>query len=71
MVNKGGINAQFKGTGTINGAGSYKFILWAGDDTQDTFRIKIWTEDNETEDIVYDNGAQQAIGGGSIIVHQK
>ena len=36
-----------------------------------SLRIKIWTEDNGTEDIVYDNGVQRAIGDGSIIVHKK
>jgi len=34
-------------------------------------RIKIWTEEDEIENIVYDNGVQQTIGGGSIIVHKK
>jgi len=64
--------ARFKGSGTINGMGDYKFMLWAGDDEPDTFRIKIWEEDelcNET--VVYDNGMDQAIGGGNIVVHTK
>jgi hypothetical protein len=71
VVNQGGTNAQFKGVGTINGTGSYKFMLWAGDDEPDTFRIKIWTEEDEVEDIAYDNGSHQPIGGGSIIIHKK
>ena len=29
VVNQAGTNAQFKGSGTINGAGSYQFMLWA------------------------------------------
>ena len=28
VVNRDGTNAQFKGTGTINGTGEYKFMLW-------------------------------------------
>ncbi len=27
-----GLNAQFKGTGTINGTGSYGFMIWAPGD---------------------------------------
>ena len=64
--------AMFKGTGTINGAGDYKFRIWAGDDDPDTFRIKIWTEDDAgVETVVYDNGFDQALGGGTIVVHKK
>ncbi len=57
LVVTGGNYAKFKGSGTINGEGDYKFMLWAGDDDPDTFRIRIWEEDefgNETE--IYDNG---------------
>ncbi|MFW9871193.1 MAG: PKD domain-containing protein, partial [Candidatus Thorarchaeota archaeon] len=49
-----GAKAMFKGTGTINGEGSYKFMVMAvdgtlsDDGTCDTFRIKIWTEDETT-----------------------
>jgi hypothetical protein len=68
VVNQGGANAQFKGYGTINGAGNYGFMLWAGDGSPDTFRIKIW--DAETEAVVYDNAMDQPIGGGSIVVHK-
>jgi hypothetical protein len=69
VVNQAGANAQFKGTGTINGTGDYDFMLWAGDGSPDTFRIKIW--DAATEVLVYDNGTNQPIGGGSIVVHKK
>jgi len=62
--------AQFKGVGTINGEGSYKFMLSADDDNPDTFRIKIWYEENGSESVVYDNGSQQSLGGGSIVVHK-
>lgn len=76
VVNQNGANAQFKGSGTVNGAldpigNGYKFMLWAGDGSPDTFRIKIWWESADAlENIVYDNGVDQAIGGGSIIVHK-
>ncbi|MFC1637338.1 hypothetical protein ACFL5Z_21160 [Planctomycetota bacterium] len=69
VVNEGGFNIQLKGSGTINGEGDYKFMLWAGDDDPDTFRIKIW-EENSGEVVVYDNGFDQAIGGGSIVIHK-
>jgi PKD repeat protein len=73
VVNQAGTNAQFKGSGTINGAGDYKFMLWARDDDPtygDTFRIKIWIDPDE-ENPIYDNGFDQSIGGGSIVVHTK
>ena len=69
--------ARFKGEGTINGQNDengepYKFMIWAGDGSPDTFRIRIWSEDasgNETD--VYDNGFDQALGGGSIRIHRR
>jgi hypothetical protein len=75
VVNQNSTNAQFKGSGTINGdisptGEAYKFMLWAGDDDPDTFRIRIWEEDDLGVEIdVYDNGFDQEIGGGSIKVH--
>jgi len=59
-----GARAQFKGVGTINGEGEYRFVLTAIDadlnandaHEVDRFRIRIWQEDefgNET--VVYDN----------------
>jgi hypothetical protein len=70
LVVTGSNYARFKGIGTINGSGEYKFMLWAGDNDPDTFRIKIWEEDNEGSEFdVYDNGFDQAIGGGSIVIH--
>ena len=74
VVNKAGMNAQFKGTGLINGAldsngNAYKFMLWASDGSPDTFRIRIWWEDAVGEHDVYDNGVDQTIGAGNIVVH--
>jgi hypothetical protein len=75
VVNQSGTNAQFKGVGAINGAGAYRFMIWAGDGTgaggSDTFRIRIWTEAGGVETTIYDNGTDQVIGGGSIVVHTK
>jgi len=69
LVVTGSNYARFKGAGTINGSGDYKFMLWAGDGP-DTFRIRIWTEDaGGLETDVYDNGMDQPIGGGSIVIH--
>jgi hypothetical protein len=50
-------------------------MLWATDGDNknppddDTFRIRIWYEDGGSEIVVYDNGFDQAIGGGNIKVH--
>jgi hypothetical protein len=76
VINQGGTNAQYKGAGTINGNTApngqlFKFMIWAGDGEPDTFRIKIWWEDGEDENVIYDNGMNQAIGGGSIVIHTK
>lgn len=65
-----GSKAQFKGEGTINGEGSYKFMITADDGSPDKFRIKIWYEEAGVEYIVYDNGSQQPLGGGSIVIHK-
>ena len=65
-----GSNAQFKGVGTINGEGSYKFMITANDGSPDKFRIKIWYEEGGVDYVVYDNGSQQALGGGSIVIHK-
>jgi hypothetical protein len=77
-----GARAQYKGVGTINGAGNYGFMLTAidgqvnGGGGVDKFRIKIWDKSNG-DAIVYDNqmGAvddatpSTALGGGSIVIH--
>ncbi|MBK9546381.1 MAG: right-handed parallel beta-helix repeat-containing protein [Dehalococcoidia bacterium] len=78
-----GAKAQYKGFGTINGSGNYRFMLTAIDGNElgvgkpDTFRIRIW--DAESDLPVYDNqlGVDEnadpttALGGGSIVVHKK
>jgi hypothetical protein len=78
LVVTGGNYARYKGTGTINGTiapngTAYKFQIWAGDETssggEDTFRIKIWYEEDDVEIVIYDNGMDQEIGGGNIRVH--
>jgi len=76
-----GARAQYKGVGTINGAGSYSFLLTAidrqvaGGGGVDRFRIKIWSDGG----VIYDNqpgssdGADPstALGGGSIVIHKN
>ena len=75
-----GAKTKFKGSGTMNGTGTYGFLLTATDgqlsgEGIDTFRIKIW--DAATGTIVYDNqmgdpddaDAVDAIDGGSIVIH--
>jgi len=71
-----GTRAQYKGTGTINGAGEYGFMLTAIDGSPNKFRIKIW--DKAADEVIYDNqlGAVDdadpvtAIEGGSIVIHK-
>jgi len=78
-----GAKAQFKGSGAVNGVSGYNFLLTLTDGQinggggVDKFRIKIW----DASGVVYDNmtgypedmdGANpQAIGGGSIVIHNK
>jgi hypothetical protein len=77
-----GARAQYKGVGTINGAGNYGFLLTAidgqlkGGGGTDKFRMKIWRLSDGG--IVYNNemsvpdGADPTavIGGGSIVIHK-
>ncbi len=79
-----GAKARYRGTGTVNGAGSYGFELTAWDGQVsggggvDKFRIKIWNK-NLGNGVVYDNmmnaadGADPttALGGGSIVIHKS
>jgi hypothetical protein len=73
--------AKYKGTGTINGEGEYKFMISAIDDDEgDQFRIKIWWEETVEEvlieHVIYDNGEDTdgdetltTLSGGSIVIH--
>jgi len=77
-----GAKAQFKGSGKINNAGDYGFLLTGidgalpGGGGVDKFRIKIW--DKATGQTVYDNkigtddygDEATALGGGSIVIHK-
>ena len=77
-----GSRAQYKGVGTINGAGGYRFLITAIDGQlhpsggSDRFRIKIWEQATST--VVYDNqrgesddsSSSTALGGGSIVIHR-
>jgi len=53
------------------GTNDWKFLVWAGDNTPenpDTVHVKIW--DTNTGDVMYDNGVDQALSGGSIVIHR-
>ncbi|HEX9956562.1 MAG TPA: hypothetical protein VGA96_04885, partial [Fibrella sp.] len=79
-----GAKAQFKGEGTINGGGTYGFLLTSidgqmpGGGGTDKFRIKIWDK-SAGDVVVYDNNkgavddAEPAttLGGGSIVIHNN
>ena len=78
-----GAKAIFKGTGSINNAGNYGFMLSAvdgeinGGHGTDKFRIKIWDKSN-SDLVVYDNQAESndddapttVLGGGRIEIHK-
>lgn len=79
-----GAKVRYRGTGTINGAGSFGFELtaWDGDTPgggggPDRYRLKIWDQ-NRGNALLYDNqmnaedGADPttALGGGSIVIHK-
>jgi PKD repeat protein len=73
-----GSNAQLRGTGTVNGASGYSYLVTVADGSPDKFRIRVWN--TSTNVTAYDNAAgasddldaanPQAIGGGNITVHK-
>ena len=81
LVVSGGKKAQFKGVGTINGSGNFRFMVTAVDGDQpggdgfDRFRIRIWSDSNG---LIYDNETNfpdgdlptSVLGGGNIVIHQ-
>lgn len=69
-----GARAQYKGTGSINGSGGYRFMLTAVDGallggrtvSPDRFRIRIWHSDANNNDVVdYDNQIDPSLAGGN------
>jgi hypothetical protein len=46
-------------------------LFEAGDNEPENFRIKIWYEEDSAGVVVYDNGLDQPIEGGSIVIHTK
>lgn len=78
-----GARGQYQGSGTVNNAGNYGFIVTvidgqaSGGGGTDKIRMKIWDKNNGNA-IVYDNqmGAPDSanpttpIGGGSIVLHR-
>jgi probable HAF family extracellular repeat protein len=78
-----GRKGQYKGTGKINDAGDYAFMLTCtdgdlqGGDGSDRLRVKIWNR--ATGQVVYDNqagaldeaNASTIIAGGSIVIHSN
>ncbi|HYI11426.1 MAG TPA: DNA/RNA non-specific endonuclease [Thermoanaerobaculia bacterium] len=62
-----GNTAQLRGTATVNGTGSYAFVVTVVDGNPDTFRIQVWDSSNAA---IYDS-ATQAVTGGNITVHNK
>ena len=80
LVVTGNDYARLKGSGKINGLQGpgeqdFQFMLWAGDGIgdggADTFHIKIWWQDGAREHVIYDNGLDQAILSGKIVVRTE
>jgi probable HAF family extracellular repeat protein len=72
VADEGGLGAQLKGLGRINGIGNYHFMLWANDGTSEDFRVRIWHEDAAgKETVVYDNDQDQTIEKGKIILSNQ
>ncbi|MBA7555869.1 hypothetical protein ES705_48561 [subsurface metagenome] len=73
LVITGGQKAMYKGTGTVNGADNFGFMLSAIDDDPDMFRIKIWDKDTDT--VIYDNKVDgedgTVVAGGQIVIHKR
>lgn len=77
LVVAGQNKAKFKGSGTVNGAGAFKFMLTAIDNgnSGDRFHIKVW----DVNGVLYDNlpsSGEDAydgtvLGGGNIQVHKN
>jgi PKD repeat protein len=61
-----GSSAQLRGAGTVNGAGTYQFLLIAQDGKPDRLSLKIWTTDPASPTYVANNRTIK----GSIIVHK-
>jgi predicted extracellular nuclease len=57
--------AMIQGDGTVNGTAGYRFRITALDGSPDRLRFQVWTAGG---DVVYDNGALQPLGGGSIVL---
>jgi hypothetical protein len=79
-----GAKGQYKGYGTINGAGNYRFVLTIEDGDLkgtgiDKFRIRIWGDGSDLggSGVVYDSqygadplgDATTVLGGGSVVIH--
>ena len=74
--------AMAKGVGTLNdqavneNGNPYRFWFWATDGNPDTFRVRIWTEDDSQYlwwrdaggEVIYDNGSELPINNGNVQV---
>ncbi len=83
LVISGEKKATYRGVGTVNGAGSHKFMVTVidgdapGGDGDDKFRIKVWAS-GSSSNVIYDNenssaenvDANTLLGGGSIVIHK-
>jgi uncharacterized protein len=69
VLNTAKNRAQFKGSGVVNKASNYKYIVWVTDGQPDTYRIRIWKEKHGKQFVIYDNGFDQPVAGGSIQIH--
>jgi hypothetical protein len=75
--NAGAQKAWYQGSGTINGAGDYRFqVTFLDKGNTDKFRMKIW--DKATNVVIYDNEPGAPDGsdpvtlsqGGNLVIHK-
>lgn len=70
VVHRAAGNAQLRSNGRVNGRDGYSILLRATDGGRvDRLRVQIF--EDATGAMIYDNGADQEIGGGSIVIHAR
>jgi hypothetical protein len=68
-ISVSGNTAKFTGTGTVNGAGIYGFIVTAVDGGKDdSLRMQIWNKATGTT--LFDTLTVISLSGGSIVIHK-
>lgn len=67
---------QLSGSGAVNGAPGYRFLLTRSGDGMDRFRIRVWHQEAGPQAVDYDNqvgsaGAGSALAEGGVTMHEN